>query len=374
MRQFSKSTLVTLAAAIVLPLSAHAGVSSVYGHHDYGHKLKVALWGDNFYAADPVLKAAMKDQTINSMNSHRLDFTIFAGDTKNGSSECTDQAIGADVIDIFNRIHAPTMYTLGDNEWTDCHRANNGSMDPLDRLAYLRATFFNKVTTQGARPIPVERQGALGDAYSENSRFEMNHVEFVALHIPGSNNNLVASSSQCTKKTGRDSRQWDDVNHIPLGECADAAAEYQARNTQNVAWLHDSFDKARANGAAGIVITIQADVFFPFELSDGGYVENFLPSLDEKDAVTGDYVNGYRDFFHALADETNNFAGQVLLVHGDSHALKIDKPMTDADGNMIANFTRIEVFGSTENSWVEMTVDPTSKEVFTFEPVVLSRP
>ena len=128
-----------------------------------------------------------------------------------------------------------------------------------------------------------------------------------------------------------------------------------------------AFGKARANGDAGILIDIQADVFFPFELSDGGYVENFLPSMDPA-------VNGYADFFHALIDEVHNFGGQVLLVHGDSHALKIDKPMTDADGNMIANFTRVEVFGSTENSWIEMTVDPTSKNVFTFEPVVLPRP
>jgi len=366
MRQFSRSTLVTLAAAVVLPLSAHAGISSVYGHHDNGHKLKVALWGDNFYAADPAVKAAMKDQTINSMNSHKLDFTIFAGDTKNGSSECTDQAIGADVIDIFNRIDVPTMYTLGDNEWTDCHRANNGSMDPLDRLSFLRQTFFSKAATQGLNPIAVERQGALGQAYSENSRFEKNQVEFVALHIPGSNNNLVATESQCTKKTGRAGRAWDGVNNIPLDECAAATAEYQARNAQNVAWLKDSFAKARANNDAGILVVIQADVFFPFELSDGGYADNFLPTLD-------DPANGYADFFKTLIEETHNFAGQVLLVHGDSHALKIDKPMTEADGRTTANFTRVEVFGSADNDWIEMIVDPTSNDVFTFEPVVLPR-
>ena len=366
MRHFSRTTLVTLAAAVALPMSVHAGQNDFGGYHDNGHKLKVALWGDNFYNADPAVKEAMKQQTIRSMNRHNVDFTIFAGDTKNGSSECTDQAIGAVVIDIFNSLHAPTMYTLGDNEWTDCHRANNGAMDPLERLAFLRATFFNKATTQGLDPIAVERQGALGEVYSENSRFEKNHVEFVALHIPGSNNNFVSSESACTKKTGRPGRVWDSVNNIPLDECAAATAEYQARNAMNAAWLHDSFGKARANGDAGILIDIQADVFFPFELSDGGYADNFLPSLDPA-------VNGYADFFHALIDEVHNFDGQVLLVHGDSHALKIDKPMTEADGRTTANFTRVEVFGSADNDWIEMTVDPTSKEVFTFEPVVLPR-
>jgi len=368
MNKRSIGTFVSLAAAIVFPLTAHAGASSIVGHYDNGHSLKVALWGDNFYESDADVKTAMKDLTIQSMNSHKLDFTIFAGDTKNGSSECTDQAIGDDVIDIFNRLDVPTLYTLGDNEWTDCHRTNNGSMDPLDRLALLRATFFNKTTTQGPDPIPVERQGALGAAYSENSRFEMNQVEFVALHIPGSNNNLVATEDQCTKKSTRSK-----------ADCDAATAEYQARNVQNVAWLHDSFDTARSHNDVGILIVIQADVFFPFELSDGGYVENFLPSLDETDTNgdylnAGEYVNGYRDFFHALIDETNNFNGEVLLVHGDSHALKIDKPITDEDGNMTANFTRIEVFGSTENSWIELTVNPTSANVFSFEPVILTRP
>lgn len=387
------SAFVTVAAAVLLPLAVSAGQNPGAAHHDQrgqgqGHayglfdsrnegnreglKLKVALWGDNFYAADEATKAAMKAQTIASMNDHRLDFTIFAGDTKNGSSECTDQAIGADVIDLFNSINVPTIYSLGDNEWTDCHRANNGSMDPLERLDYLRATFFNKSTTQGPNPITVERQSDFGTIYSENSRFEMNQVEFVAVHIPGSNNNFVSSESACMKKTGRPGRAWDSVNDLPLGECADAVAEYQARNAANLTWLHDSFAKARANGDAGIVITIQADIFFPFELSDGGYAESFLPSLDNTE-------NGYADFFYALAAETQSFDGQVLLVHGDSHFFKIDKPMydptsdPDALGRLTANFTRVEVFGSEDNDWIQMTVDPSSEGVFTFEPVMLPR-
>ena len=47
--------------------------------------------------------------------------------------------------------------------------------------------------------------------------------------------------------------------------------------------------------------------------------------------------------------------------------------MTEADGRTTANFTRLEVFGSADNDWVEMTVDPTSRDVFTFKPVVLPR-
>lgn len=364
----AKQTVMAMMMAAAMPLAAHSVAQAATaadqdpqwhraGSHELDHgdnhfRLKVALWGDEFYNADPAVKASMVEQTINSMNAHKLDFTIFAGDTKNGSSLCTDQAIGQDIIDIFNRLNAPTLYSLGDNEWTDCHRTNNGSYAPLERLAFLRNTFFNKGTTQGVDPIAVERQGELGQPYSENSRFVKNNVEFVALHIPGSNNNLVVTEKQCTKKSNRSQ-----------ADCDAATAEYHERNVQNIAWLKGAFAKARENHYAGVLVAIQADVFFPFELSDGGYQDEFLPQLDAN--------NGYSDFFHTLVEETQSFDGKVVLVHGDSHYFKIDKPMFNADGTLTGNFTRVEVFGSADNSWVEMTVDPTTENVFNFKQVVL---
>jgi len=69
--------------------------------------------------------------------------------------------------------------------------------------------------------------------------------------------------------------------------------------------------------------------------------------------------------------ESYNFAGQVLLVHGDSHYFKIDKAMVDDDDCITPNFTRFEGFGAADNSWIEMPVDPSSKNVFSFNPAVL---
>jgi hypothetical protein len=85
-----------------------------------------------------------------------------------------------------------------------------------------------------------------------------------------------------------------------------------------------------------------------------------------------DANNGYADFVHALIAETHSFAGQVLLVHGDSHNIKIDKAMVNDEGRLTANFTRVEVFGSADNSWVEMAIDPTAENVFSFKPVILN--
>jgi len=314
--------------------------------------IKVALWGDNFYNSDPAIKAQMITQTVDSMNSHDLAFTLFAGDTKNGSSECTDQAIGQDVEDIFDRINAPTVYALGDNEWTDCHRTSNGSYDPLERLSYLRTFFFNKPTSQGLNPLSLRRQGSLGGEYSENSRFVRNNVMFVALNVVGSNNNFVATEEQCINKSYR-----------TQADCDAATAEFRARNKKNLAWLHNSFRRAKNHNRAGVVIVIQADMYAPFDLADGGYKDYFLPSLTKK--------NGYTRFFNALVEETHNFDGQMVLVNGDSHYFRLDKAMVDDNGQLTPNFTRVEVFGSSDNSWVEMTVDPSTENVFTFVPVPL---
>jgi hypothetical protein len=354
MRSISKALVAAVMLAVAAPLVAQAGNEK--GDHEKHEKhgiLKVALWGDEFYSDDPATKPGIVEKTIDSMNAHHLDFTIFAGDTKNGSSLCTDEAIGQDIRNIFNSLDVPTLYALGDNEWTDCHRTNNGSYDPLERLDFLRTTFFSKSTSQGKHPVTVERQGELGQAYSENSRFVKDNVEFVALHIPGSNNNLVANDSQCFKKSNR-----------TQADCDAATAEYQARNIKNIEWLQAAFSEAKANNYAGVLIVIQADIFFPFELSDGGYTDSFLPQLDAN--------NGYTDFFNTLVEETHAFSGKVLLVHGDSHYFKIDKAMVDADGHLTANFTRVEVFGNADNNWIEMTVDPESDNVFSFEPVILN--
>ncbi len=51
------------------------------------------------------------------------------------------------------------VYTPGDNEWTDCHRSNNGKYDPLERLAALRNGFFLfPNVTLGGRQLPLFTQ------------------------------------------------------------------------------------------------------------------------------------------------------------------------------------------------------------------------
>jgi hypothetical protein len=60
----------------------------------------------------------------------------------------------------------PLVYTPGDNEWTDCHRADNGGYLPTERLATIRGTFFpNPGRTPGADRARVRVQSR---AFPEN--------------------------------------------------------------------------------------------------------------------------------------------------------------------------------------------------------------
>jgi hypothetical protein len=61
-----------------------------------------------------------------------------------------------------------------------------------------------------------------------------------------------------------------------------------------------------------------------------------------------------------------------VLVNGDSHFLQIDKPLKDAAGHTIENFTRVQTFGSDQNHWVGATIDPRDPQVFSFQQHIVA--
>ena len=76
---------------------------------------------------------------IEAINAAGPDLVIHVGDTKSGGAPCTDRLL-AEQRAYLDRFDAPTLYTPGDNEWTDCHRQSAGGHDPRERLAHIRAT------------------------------------------------------------------------------------------------------------------------------------------------------------------------------------------------------------------------------------------
>ena len=97
--------------------------------------------------------------------------------------------------------------------------------------------------------------------------------------------------------------------------------------------------------------------------------------LDSPNDTNHDLANydGYDAFLAAVRNKTVEFGavgGQVALVHGDTHFFKVDKPF-DSPTSLLPNFTRVCTFGSPGVHWVKVTVNPRSRNLFTFEPMIV---
>ena len=254
---------------------------------------------------------------IATINRDRPAFSIHIGDFKSGSTPCSD-AESQVQLGLFALFDSAVVYTPGDNEWTDCHRANNGGHDPLERLQALRATFYKPGFSLGKQPLPVLNQSASTPAFGkfiENQRWTHQSVVFATLHIVGSNNNFEA----------RDPR---------------AVAEFFEREKANIAWIRETFAAARQSQAKALVLAMQADVFeskslwedFPAHSGFRGAVgETLLPLVAESGIP-------------------------VLLIHGDSHVFRFDQPFV-WNKKPLRQLTRLEVPGASDVRAVHVTVD-----------------
>ncbi len=271
------------------------------------------------------------DRLIAAVNRLRPAFSVHVGDIKSGTSACTDEALQK-VHDQFQTFDQPLVYAIGDNEWTDCHRNRESPFDPRERLAKLRQLFFaNPAQSLGRAPMPVETQArALPSfaTYVENARFTKNDVLFVTLNIPGSNNGFETTDPQ-------------------------ASAEYFERNRANLAWLADSFQKAKDANAKAVVLVFQA---YLWDIRD---TANNIPP-----------ASGYRATIDAIEREVRGFAKPVLVIHGDYHAFEV-AGFRNTQMRLVPNILRLQVMGETQVHAVRVTVDPDTPGVFGFVPLIV---
>lgn len=296
--------------------------------------IRFGIWGDTPYTGREV-QATLP--LIEQMNDSDLDVSIFVGDLF--GSVCED-GLYATSVERFNSFQAPLVYVPGDNEWTDCNETAGTKKDPIERLAYIRQTMLQADVSFGARTIGLERQKP---AYPENSRWWMGKVLFVALNVPGSNNNHEADP---------DREGIDERGRGPVERRA-AESEYRARDDADKTWLRDSFQAAARDGAPAVVVAMHADP--GFEVPPPERVER--------------HVDGFDNFLAALVAEAKAFSKPVLIVHGDSHRYVHDQPLIDpATGRPVPNVTRVETFGSPDVGWVQITLDPADPATPKVEP------
>ena len=281
------------------------------------------LIGDTPYSA---WERATLPALMAEMAQAQPAFVVHVGDFKSGSERC-DDALFQDRLALFQSAPMPLVYVPGDNDWTDCHRRSNGAYDPLERMDRLRALFFEGEQSLGQRSLPLLRQSSdpTFARYRENVRWEAGGALFVALNLPGSENNFHGVPGQ--------------TGPVP---------EFVARGAANRAWLAQAFAHARDQRLAGVLILIQANPGF-------------------EAARAGRPQPGYDAFLAQLRQEVRRFAGPVVLVHGDTRHQRIDQPLTDlASGESLPNFTRVETFGWPFFGWVQGTVDSRDPQVFRF--------
>lgn len=272
------------------------------------------------------------DRLIAAINAAKPAFSIHVGDIKSGGSPCSDENFRK-VSDQFATFEQPLVYTPGDNEWTDCHRSQAGGFDPLERLAKVRQMFFaDPAHSLGRAKMPVESQAqAMPDKYAkyvENARFAVNGVLFATAHVVGSNNNFEPGKPE-------------------------TAMEHFERDAANVAWIDDTFRKARETNAKAVVLAWQADV------------QDILQKWP-----TMPRASGFVKTVQAVERGAKSFNRPILVIHGDEHEFQISR-FLDTSKKPMPNVLRLEVMGETHVHAVRVLVDPDSAGVFGFVPLIV---
>jgi hypothetical protein len=354
-----------LAVALVAAVAAGIAIAGKPGRDDTKFEYAIGLWGDLPYSAvqaDPGVPNLIAD-----MNAQDLEFTVHDGDLKAGNgpsgnppSVNCDDALYTTALGWFNSLDRPAMFTTGDNDWTDCDRPSNGGFSSLERLDHERQVFFGTPNSLGRHTLRQEVQGGPPEPQClgvsgptpcvENRRWEFRHVMYVTVNVQGSCNNLCDTSPD--------------------------PAEFAARSAADDAWLHESFQEATAHDDAAVMVVGQADPGFDQTDSTRTILRD-PKTLLETDTRPANLPDGFFNFLTTLRTETINFRKPVVFVHGDSHYFRVDRPLLDSQGRRLENFTRLETFGDNaangvnDVQWVKVLVDPHSRDVFAFEPIIV---
>ena len=300
-----------LAAALAVLTSAVTGCGGGSEQDEpAAPPLRIAVIGDTPYGDQ---QEAAFPRLVDAINGHfDLDLVLHVGDIKTGGSTCSAQRFRR-LRGLFDTFDDPLVYTPGDNEWTDCHRARAGGYAPEGRLALLRRTFYPRPgMSLGGRSMQVRAQSfQRGFApFVENQLWTARQVVFSTVHVVGSNN-------------GRDLRRGREA--------------FERRLAAALAWLDRTFEAAARPGTKGVVIALHADMF------------------------AARAQTGFSALIQRLRRRAKAFDGPVLLLNGDTHRYRVEQPIADAP-----NLTQLVVQGETTDEWLRLEVDPQTPEVFFF--------
>ena len=313
-----------------------------------------ALFGDLPYSK---IEERELDNIIRQMNARELAFVVNIGDMQNdprpynqnpahSSMPCTDE-MNEWLLAKFQTFRHPFILTPGDNDWVDCHHLQARKVDPLERLATLRAKFYPEGKSLGARTMPVVSQASdpRHAKFRENLRWSIGGVAFATLHITGSNDNF--------------------------GRTPEMDAEQRERKAANLAWMRQAFARAKADNSRGLVLMTQANPAFEnsWDMRRKTLLLQRVLGINPPDPPV---PTAFDDYVAALAEEMEIYDKPVAFLHGDTHLFRIDQPLYSTKTKRpFENFTRVETFGSPNSHWVLVTVDPAIPQLFRFEAQIV---
>ena len=328
LRHLAAATLTAVslsAASVCAPVTAQAAPAASDHHRDKPGHYSFAVIGDAPYGDQQI---AAFPRWIDQINASDVQLTFHVGDIKNGSTRCDDSYF-AMIKGQFDRVRTPLIYTPGDNEWTDCHRTNNGSYEPLERLDAIRSTFFARPgTTLGQHPTRVRSQAYRG--VPENVELRRQRITFATIHVVGSNDDL---------------KPWTGIGKTEPTQ--EQFADQARRMGAAIAQVKRAYADAARRHDRAVVILLQADMFDP----------TWNPTWND--------MSAFRPLVQTLIDESNRFRGESYLFDGDSHVFNVDHPLAEGSAWLgfygvrgASSLTRITVDGDKQNTdWLKVTVN-----------------
>jgi hypothetical protein len=396
MKMSGKLQRSVLGFALITTLGA-CSVTSQHAMREEAAAFSVAVMGDVPYGTSPTdtKQLVLHPQFISSINSDaEISLVAHIGDIHSGKQYCTEE-FNKTVFSHWTALSKPLVYTPGDNEWMDCHKAKEGGGsfnkttgkidyvldakgnyadyakgNPVDNLALVRSMFFPKAGQTLGRPMAVTSQATDFNAafpadknFIENVRWEKSGVLFVTINIPGGSNN------------GAD--PWYGTPAMS----EEQQKEIAERTGATLRWIDSAFNYATTKGSVAMVILTQADMW------------------DVDEAATGmAHISGYKQYIDKIAEGSKAYGMPVLMLMGDSHNYRSDNPLqkgapcvfevdsgkpavactdsraeamltarknpsdaylTQPHGYNIANFHRIVVHGETmPMEWLKLSIDP----------------
>jgi hypothetical protein len=389
MRNFKPALVTTALAAL---LAGCGGGDTSTATVTVESKSSIAVIGDMPYGTSPTDTAQFLGNPafISAINSDAdVSLVMHVGDIHSGKEYCT-QAYDQSIFDQWKAFKSPVLYTPGDNEWADCHKAKEGGGvfnattgqidyktdasanlinyaggDPVANLDLVRSIFFATPGKTSVGALDVHSQAKEYDAahpsdsqYVENVWLEKSKVLFVTANVPGGSNNSTDP--------------WYGAPSMSPVQ----ALEVANRSAANLRWLDTAFKRASDNGDIAVVIQVQADMW-------------------DQDGASAAHIAGYKQFINKIAAKSKAFGKPVLLFNGDSHTYRSDNPLVTAapcvvepssgaaavacsgvasvsatygsadayqnqpGGYNVPNFHRVTVHGSTTpQEYLKLTIDP----------------